>query len=42
MNLCRGLLGMVAGTALTDGMGRLRLSVGAHILPVFFSVICRH
>lgn len=41
MNLCCGLLG-AAGTALMDDMGRLRLSVGTHILPVVFSVICRH
>lgn len=39
MNLCHGLLG-TAGTALMDGMGKLRLSVGTHILPVVFSVIC--
>lgn len=41
MNLCYEPLGR-AGTALMDGMGRLKLSVVTHILPVVFSVICRH
>ena len=39
MNLYRGLLG-TAGTALTDGRGRVRSSAGINILPVDFSVIC--
>lgn len=38
MNLCCELLG-TAGTALMRGMGRLRLAVGTHILPVVFLVV---